>query len=98
MAVELKAYDIAERLTDEVEIAHYLEAVFEDGDPALIKAAMSDVARARGMTDIAKQANISRAGLYNALGPNGNPTFETIQAVLGALGLRLSVEPLEKVA
>lgn len=95
MVTELKTYDVAERLTDETEIALYLEAAFEDGDPALIKAALGDVARARGMTDIAKQANMSRAGLYRALSDSGNPTLENLSGILGAFGMRLSVKPAE---
>lgn len=89
--MELKTYDIAERLDSESAIFHYLEAAFEDGDPQLIKAALGDAARARGMADIAKQAGISRAGLYKALGEDGNPSLDTLSSILGAFGVRLSV-------
>ena len=94
-AAQPKTYDFAERLDDETEIFHYLEAAFEDGDPALIKAALNDIARARGMTEIARQARISRAGLYNALGENGNPSLETLSAILSAFGMKLTVERRE---
>jgi probable addiction module antidote protein len=84
-------WDVTEHLESDAAIAAYLDAVFEDGDPALIKAAIADVARARGMTDIATKAGITRAGLYKALSEQGNPSFTTITAVMKALGVRLSV-------
>lgn len=93
MAVELKTYDIAERLESEDDIRHYLEAAFEDGDPQLIKAAIADVVRARGMAHVAREAGISRAGLYKALGESGNPTFDTLVAILRTFGVRLSIAP-----
>jgi len=91
MVVELKAYDVAERLRDETEILHYLDAAFEDGDPAIIKNALANVARARGMADIAKNAGITRAGLYRALGDEGNPTLDTLLKLTKALGVRLAI-------
>ena len=91
MTTDLKTYDIAERLTDESEIYHYLEAAFEDGEPSLIKAALNDVARARGMSEIARQAGMSRAGLYRALGEDGNPSLENLTGILSVFGMRLSV-------
>jgi len=91
MTVTTKAWDITEHLGSEEAIAAYLDAVFEDGDAALVKAAIGDVARARGMTEIAAKAGISRVGLYKALSETGNPSFATIAAVLKALGVRLSV-------
>lgn len=91
MATETKAYDLAERLSDEAEIFHYLDTVFEDGDPALIKFALKNVARARGMSEIARQANLSRPSLYKALGEDGNPSIQTLSAILSVFGLKLSV-------
>ena len=91
MTTDLKTYDTAERLTDESEIYHYLEAAFEDGEPSLIKAALNDVARARGMSEIARQAGMSRAGLYRALGEDGNPSLENLTGILSVFGMRLSV-------
>ncbi len=88
--MELKDWDIAERLDSEEDIFHYLEAAFEEGDPAFITKALNDVARARGMTELAKQADMSRAGLYRALGRDGNPSLSSLTAILGALGLRLA--------
>jgi probable addiction module antidote protein len=91
MAISSKPWDVTQHLDSEEAIAAYLDAVFEDGDPALIKAAIGDVARARGMTEIAAKAGISRVGLYKALSDTGNPSFVTISAIMKALGVRLSV-------
>ena len=76
--------------TDE-DIAHYLEAVFEDGDPTLVAAALGDVARAKGMSEIAQAAGLGRESLYKALSPEGNPEFATVLKVMRALGLKLKV-------
>lgn len=84
-------WDAADYLDSEERIAGYLDAVLEDGDPALLKAALNDVARARGMTELAEKAGISRAGLYKALGEDGNPSFATVVAIMRALGVRLAV-------
>jgi probable addiction module antidote protein len=71
--------------------AYYLDAVLEDGDPDLLKAALGDIARAKGMTQIAHAASLGRTNLYKALSPEGNPEFVTVARVLKALGLRLSI-------
>ena len=71
------------------DIALYLEAAFEDGDPALIAAALGDAARAKGMTKVADEAGLGRESLYKALSPEGNPEFATVLKVMRALGLRL---------
>jgi len=91
MAIELKAYDVAEHLDNEDEICLYLEAAFEDGDPAVITHALGNVARARGMTKIAADVGISRAGLYKALGEKGNPSLDTLTAIVRAFGMKLTV-------
>lgn len=93
MPLELKPYDVAEHLDSEEEIRLYLEAAFEDGDPAVITAALGNVARAHGMTRIAADAGISRAGLYKALSERGNPSLETLMAIIRSFGMRLTVEP-----
>ena len=84
-------WDITEHLGTDEKIAAYLEAVFEDGDAAEIRDAIGNVARAKGMTDVATKAGITRAGLYKALAENGNPSFETVLSVMRALGVRLAV-------
>jgi probable addiction module antidote protein len=91
MAVTTTRWDVTEYLDSDERIAGYLDAVFEDGDPALIKAAIADIARAKGMTEVAAKSGISRAGLYKALGENGNPSFETIAAIMKAIGVRVAV-------
>ena len=71
------------------DMAEYLEAAIEDGDPSLISAALDDIARAKGMTRIARKAGLGRESLYKALSPYGNPEFATVLKVVRALGLRL---------
>jgi probable addiction module antidote protein/putative addiction module killer protein len=84
-------WDSAAYLESDDDIANYLEAVFEDGDPALITHALGVVARARGMSQIAQAAGLGRESLYKALSPDGNPEFATVLKVMRALGLRLKV-------
>jgi len=86
-------WDAADHLTDPESIAAYLDAALEDGDPELIKAALGDIARAKGMTEIAKATGMSRTSLYKALSPEGNPEFTTVVKVLQVMGLRLGVGP-----
>jgi probable addiction module antidote protein len=93
MTVETKKWDIAEHLDTDERVALFLEAVFEDGDPAAIAAAIGDVARARGMSQIAKDAGLSRENLYRALSEGGNPEFATILKVIRAIGYDLTVVP-----
>ncbi|MFU8776722.1 MAG: addiction module antidote protein [Roseovarius sp.] len=85
-------YDTADYLKSEDDVAAYLEAVMEDGDPALIAAALGDVARARNMTTLAQEVGMSRVGLNKALSGQGNPTLSTILKVSKALGLKLSIQ------
>jgi probable addiction module antidote protein len=84
-------WDAADYLKSDQEIAHYLEAVLEDGDPALVAAALGDVARAKGMAKIARKAGLGRESLYKALSPEGNPELATVLKVLRAMGLKLKV-------
>ena len=84
-------WDAADYLKTDEDIAYYLEAVFEDGDPALIAAALGDVARAKGMSQVAQAAGLGRESLYKALSKDGNPEFATVLKVLHALGLKLKV-------
>jgi probable addiction module antidote protein len=91
MALETLPWDSAEHLKTAEDVRGYLEAAFEDGDPALIAATLGDVARARGMTEIAREAGISREAMYKTFRPEGNPTLETLARVIRALGLKLTV-------
>jgi probable addiction module antidote protein len=94
MALKTTLFDPAEYLKDDAAIAVYLEDAMETNDPKVIARAIGDVARARGMTDIAKASGLSRESLYKALSGDGNPEFATMLRVLKALGLRLNVEPV----
>jgi probable addiction module antidote protein len=85
------AWDSAAYLKTGQDIADYLEAVFEDGDPALINHAFGVIARAKGMSKIAKATGLGRESLYKALSADGNPEFATVLKVLHALGLKLKV-------
>jgi probable addiction module antidote protein len=87
------AFDAARYLTSPTAIAEYLEATLEDGDPTLIAAALGDIARAKGMTSIAKEAGVTREALYKALSPDGDPRLSTLIGVIKALGLRLGAHP-----
>ena len=91
MASDLTAYDSADYLQTPEDIATYLEAAFEDGDPALITHALGVIARAEGMTEIARRTGLTRASLYKSLSGDGRPEFETVLKVLRALGLKLTV-------
>lgn len=86
-----KPYDVADYINTPEDIVAYLDAAFEDGDPAVISAMIGAVARSKGMSAIAEQTGRSREALYRALSAEGNPTLSTLIDVLKALGLRLSV-------
>jgi probable addiction module antidote protein len=91
MALKVYPFDPADHLESEEDILYFLEAAMEGNDAKHIASALGDVARSKGMTEIAKKSGLGRQALYNALSENGNPTLETLVAVLGALGLELSV-------
>jgi probable addiction module antidote protein len=92
MALELHPFDPADHLQSEEDILYFLEAAMEGNDPAHIARALGIVARSKGMTEIAKKAGLGRQALYSALSESGNPTLETLTAVLKALGLELTVQ------
>ena len=87
-----RPWDAAEHLETAEDMAAYLEAALEDGDPALVTAALADIARARGIAQIAREAGLGRESLHKALSAEGNPEFATVLKVVRALGLRLRVE------
>jgi probable addiction module antidote protein len=95
MAVKTTRYDTAEYLDSEEKIAAYVDAVLEDGDPALVTHALGVAARARGMAEIARETGLSRESLYRALSADGNPELATVMKVLKALGIRLSAVPAD---
>ena len=84
-------WDASEYLATEEDVAAYLNVALEDGDTSVIAAALGDIARAKGMTQLAKETGITRDGLYKALSPTGNPSFDTVQKVIKSFGLKLDV-------
>ncbi len=91
MGIKLNKWDVVEHLNSEEEMTLYLEACFEEdpGDGSLIRAALGDLARARGMAQLARDTGLTREGLYKALSKDGNPEFSTVVKVIHALGLKL---------
>lgn len=87
---QLAEFDPSRYLDDDAAVAEYVRLAIEDGDPGLLAAALGDVARARGMTQIAQAAGLTREALYKALRPEAQPRFETIQKVCKALGIKLT--------
>lgn len=84
-----RPWDVAEHLKTAEDMAAYLEAALEEGDAALVAAALGDIARAKGMAQIARETGLGRESLYKALSPEGNPELATVLKVVRALGLRL---------
>jgi probable addiction module antidote protein len=91
---DLPEFDASRYLKTETAIAAYLTDILEENNPALLAVALGDIARARGMTEIAKSAGITREALYKALRPDSTPRFETISRVCAALGVRLVAQPI----
>ena len=96
MAIITTRWDSAEYLKTEEDIQLYLEAALEESgdDPNAIIHAFSVIARAKNMSKLAKEAGLTREGLYKALSPDGNPTFATVTKVARALGFKLTVQPV----
>lgn len=90
--VTLKKWDVVEHLRTDADMLAYLEACLAEGDPALIAAALGDIARARGLSQVARDAGVSRENLYRALSGSGNPEFATVMKVIKALGLKLRAD------
>lgn len=91
---ELPEFDAAEYLNSEEDMAAYLTTILDENDPALLAAALGDIARARGMTQVAKDSGITREALYKALRPGSDPRFDTVSRVCSALGVRLVAQPI----
>ncbi len=90
-----RPYDTAEYLETEEDMAAYLQAALEDGDPAIVIHALGNIARARGMTQIARETGLRRESLYKAFSPEGNPELATVLKVIRALGITLHAEPTQ---
>ncbi len=92
MKETLREFDAALYLDNEEVIAEYLTAALEDPNPDLLLVALADVAKAHGMTQLAKDTGLGRESLYKALAPGAKPRFETVMKVIHALGIKLSVD------
>jgi probable addiction module antidote protein len=92
--LKLNKWDVVEHLKTDEDMALYLDACMAEdpGDGSLIRAALGDIARAKGMSQLARDTGLTREGLYKALSAEGNPEFTTIMKVIRALGLRLHAE------
>ncbi len=89
MTIRTTTWDAVDYLRDADDMAAYLEAALADGDVGVVAAALGDIARAKGMTEVARAAGLGRESLYKALSPGGNPEFATVLRVVKALGLTL---------
>ena len=98
MAEKFSRWDPVDDLTTEEDITLYFQACIEDdpGDGSLVRAALGDIARARGMSQLARDTGLAREGLYKALSPDGNPEFATIMKVIKALGLKLGAQAAQQ--
>jgi len=92
--IKTRPFDVSNYLNDETDIAAYLQVAIEDGDPALLAAALGDIARARGMTQLARDTGLSRESLYKSLSGERAPSSDTLFKVIHAMGFKLTVEPL----
>lgn len=91
--LKLVAFDAARYLDDDAAIAQYMTAVLETNDSDLLLMALRDVARAKGMAQVAKDAGLGRESLYKALAPGAKPRFETVMKVARALGVKFTAQP-----
>jgi len=91
-AETLTPWEMAENMKTEEDYVTYLETALEEGDPAFISAVLGDIARSKGMTQMAKETGLARESLYRALSAHGNPSFATVVKVINALGLKIHIE------
>lgn len=96
MATKFSKFDSTQYLDNEETIAAYLESILEENDAGLLADALGKIAKARGMSEFAAASGMTREALYKALRIGAQPRFETISQVLGAMGLKLSIEPIKK--
>ncbi|MGC3984182.1 MAG: putative addiction module antidote protein [Pseudorhodoferax sp.] len=93
--IKTRPFDAAHYLRDEADMAAYLQAAIDDGDPVLLAAALGDVAKARGMSQLARDTGLSRESLYKSLSGERAPSSDTLFKVLHALGLKITLSPIE---
>jgi probable addiction module antidote protein len=92
---DLPEFDMAEHLNTNEDMADYLTLVLAENDPAELTLALGTIARARGMTEVAKASGLTREALYKALRPSSHPRFDTIARVCTALGVKLVAQPMQ---
>jgi probable addiction module antidote protein len=90
--MEVTDWDMADHINSKEEVIAYLEAALEENDMELLLSTLGDIARSKGMTQIANDLNLSRESLYRSLSPDGNPSFSTVMKVLDTLGFQLSLK------
>ncbi len=95
MVTTISSWDASEYLETQEDVVAYLNAALEENDPTILQAALGDVAKARGMASIARQAGVGRESLYKSLSETGNPSWQTVAKVLAALNLKLGISPSE---
>jgi probable addiction module antidote protein len=98
MTIETSPWDVTEFLKTDEDIAAYLEAAWEDGEPHVVAMALGNIARAKGMTSVARDAGITREALYKSLSEKGDPKLSTLIGVMKALGLRMTIAPAGEAA
>ena len=92
-------YESSDYLKTQDDIYHYIDAALEDGHPKVLLEALKNIAKAKGgMTNLAKETGLNRESLYRTLSQDGNPRYETLTAIIKAMGFRLSVAPLDNAA
>ena len=94
--IKTRPFDMANSLGDEEDVTEYLRQVLEDGDPALLAAALGDIAKARGMSQLARDTGLSRESLYKSLSGERAPSSDTLFKVLHAMGFKLSLAPVRQ--
>lgn len=94
--IKISDWDTSELLKTEDDIAQYLSVAFEEGEADAIAVALGNVAKARGMTEIAKKAGVSRENLYRSFRIGGDPKLTTLVSVMSSLGVKISVTPLHQ--
>jgi len=90
---QTKPWDPSNYINTKKDMAAYLEVALEDGDPKIIAGVLGDIARSKGMTELARETGLGRESLYKSLSAEGNPEFATILKVVKALGLKLQAVP-----
>jgi probable addiction module antidote protein len=90
--VKYREFDSAKYLKSELAVTEYLKAILEENEPSILPYALGQIARAQGMTKLAKKTGISRESLYKSLSQKGNPTFDTVSKILKAYGIKLIVK------